>query len=107
MAQQVPDRGTLTGSVDSTQDLTEEELDTRNLLDGFILRTAQIDQERNRECTDYQYAKKIEEEATKKQFEGRGRPAYDVGRRIAETSKSWLTLVSRATPPNPRERGVW
>ena len=85
---QVLDRGSLTASVDSTQDLTEDEIDTRNLMDGFVLRTAQIDLQRSRERTDYQYAKKIEEEATKQQFEGRGRPAYDIGRRIAETSMS-------------------
>jgi hypothetical protein len=76
------------GSVDSSQDqVTEEEIETRNLLNGYVLRTAQIDQQKRR--TDYEYARRIEEEATNLEFERRGGPTYDVGRRVAETSKSW------------------
>jgi hypothetical protein len=73
--------------VDSNQSLTEEEIEARNLLNGFVLRTAQIDQQQRR--TDYEYARRIEEEATNLEFERRGGPTYDVGRRVAETSKSW------------------
>ena len=91
MDQQVYDRGSLTASVDSTQDLTEEEVETYALLDGFVLRTAQIDQQqRNLEHADYQYSKKIEEEVAKRRFDERGQPARDVGRQIAEKGKFWL-----------------
>ena len=92
MDEQVYDRGSLAGSVDSTQDLTEEEIEASALLDGFVLRTAQIDQQqRNLEHADYQYAKRIEEEVAKRRFDERGRPARDVGRQIAEKGTFWLT----------------
>ena len=89
MAQQLYDRGSLAGSVDSTKDLSEEEIESFALLGGFVLRAAQIDQQqRNLEHTDYQYAKRIEEEIAKTRFDGRGRPAHDVGKQIGEKSKS-------------------
>ena len=87
MNQQVYDRGSLTGSVDST--LSEEEIEAYALLDGFVLRTAQIDQQQRKlEHSDYQYAKRIEEEVEKRRFDGRGEPAREVGRQIAEKSKA-------------------
>lgn len=90
MDKQVYDRGSLAGSVDSS---TEEEIETSAFLNGYVLRTAQIDQQqRNLEHSDYQNAKKIEEEVAKKRFDDeRGRPAQEVGRQIAEKGKFWLT----------------
>ena len=74
----------LAGSVDSTQDLTEDQESTSALLDGFVLRTAQIDQEQQKlRSTDYQ---KIKEEATKMRFDERARPAHDFGEQMAQKS---------------------
>ena len=84
-------RGGISG-VDQTDE--QQRIEASSLLDGFVQRSAQIEQQRPHLDHDQQHAKSIEEAATSQRFDKRGRPALDVGRHLAEASKPITPYVN-------------
>ena len=70
------------------QTAEQQRSEASSLLGGFVERSSQIEQQRSHlDQQQRQLAESIEE-AISQQFEGRSEPVHNVGRHLAETSKS-------------------